>query len=157
VARVFEIKKNQLIKEIKEGLFGRVPAMVHTVEFQKRGLPHTHILIFFGEEDKIRDAAHVDRIVSAKIPDPQRYPLLYQTVTNCMLHGPCGDVKPTAPCMVNGKCSKHFPKEFSEVTIFGENGYPQYSRPNNGRTIEKNGFVYDNRNVVPYNPYLSAK
>lgn len=157
VARVFELKKNDLLKEVKKGLFGRVPAMVHTIEFQKRGLPHMHLLIFLSEEDKICDAVHVDRIVSAQLPDPQLHPLLYQTVTNCMLHGPCGDVKPNAPCMVNGQCSKRYPKEFAPVTIFGENGYPQYARPNNGRTIQKNGFTYDNRHVVLYNPYLSAK
>ena len=157
VARVFEMKKNELLKEVKDGLFGRVPVMVHTIEFQKRGLPHMHLLIFLKDEDKIRDAAHVDRIVSAQLPDPEQHPLLYSTVTNCMLHGPCGNDKPNAPCMADRKCSKHFPKEFSEFTVFGENGYPQYARPNNGRTVEKNGFTYDNRHVVPYNPYLSAK
>ena len=74
-----------------------------------------------------------------------------------MLHGPCGDAKPDAPCMVNGTCSKHYPKQFSETTIIGENGYPQYARPDNGRNFEKNGFVYDNRWVIPCNPYLSEK
>ena len=146
-----------MLKEIKDGLFGRVSAMVHTIEFQKRGLPHMHLLTFFHEEDKICDAAHVDRIVSAQIPDPLLHPQLYHTVTNCMLHGPCGSNKPNASCMVNGKCSKNYPKEFSEVTILGENGYPQYKRSNNGRAEEKNGFVYDNRWVVPYNSYLSAE
>ena len=43
------------------------------------------------------------------------------------------------------------------TTIIGENSYPQYARPDNGRTFEKNGFVYDNRWVIPYNPYLSEK
>ena len=129
VARVFEMKKNQVLKEIKDGLFGRVSGMVHTIEFQKRGLPHMHLLTFFHEEDKICDAAHVDRIVSAQIPDPQLHPQLYQTVTNCMLHGPCGNHKPNAPCMVNGNCTKHYPKEFLEATIFGENGDPQYKIP----------------------------
>ena len=157
VARVFEQKKNALLKEIKEGLFGKVDATVHTIEFQKRGLPHMHLLIFLNQEDKIRNADHVNSLVSAQIPDPERHPLLYQTVTNCMLHGPCGADKPNAPCMVDGKCSKHYPKEFSETTVYGENGYPQYARPNNGRTVVKNGFTYDNRNVVPYNAYLSAK
>ena len=33
VARVFEQKKNALLKEIHDGLFGRVVAMVHTIEF----------------------------------------------------------------------------------------------------------------------------
>jgi len=120
-----------------------------------------HLLIFLDQADKIHDAAHVDSIVSAQIPDPQLHPLLYHTVTTCMLHGRCGDDKdpnkPNPPCMVNGRCSKQFPKDFLETTLFGENGYPRYARPNNGHTIEKNGFTYDNRRVVPYNPYLSAK
>ena len=162
VAHVFELKKNELLKDIKKnGIFGKVSAMVHTIEFQKRGLPHMHLLIFLDQADKIHDAAHVDSIVSAQIPDPQLHPLLYHTVTTCMLHGRCGDDKdpnkPNPPCMVNGRCSKQFPKDFLETTLFGENGYPRYARPNNGHTIEKNGFTYDNRRVVPYNPYLSAK
>ena len=158
VARVFELKKNELLKDInKHGILGKVVASVHTIEFQKRGLPHMHLLIFLDEPDKIHTAEQVDTIVSAQLPDPELHPRLYHTVTNCMLHGPCGDAKPEAPCMVNGKCSKHYPKEFSETTTVGENGYPQYARPNNGRTFEKRGFVYDNRWVVPYNAYLSEK
>jgi hypothetical protein len=162
VARVFELKKNEVLKEIRNGIFGKVKAMVHTIEFQKRGLPHMHLLIFLHEDDKIHDAAQVDSIVSAQIPDPQLHPLLHHTVTTCMLHGRCGNdrdpnKRDPPPCEVNGRCSKHFPKEFSDVTVYGENGYPQYARPNNGRTVEKNGFIYDNRRVVPYNPYLSAK
>ena len=96
-------------------------------------------------------------IVSAQLPDPELYPLLYETVTTCMLHGPCGDDKPNSPCKVAGKCSKHYPKEFSDHTIMGENGYPKYARPNNGRVVVKNGHTYDNRDVIPYNPYFSAK
>ena len=38
-----------------------------------------------------------------------------------------------------------------------ENSYPVYRRRNNGQTFLKNRFVYDNRHVVPYNPYLSAR
>jgi len=35
-------------------------------------------------------------------------------------------------------------------------GYPIHRRRNNGDTyIGQNGFVYDNRWVVPYNPYLT--
>ncbi|POS81847.1 hypothetical protein EPUL_006717, partial [Erysiphe pulchra] len=44
-----------------------------------------------------------------------------------------------------------------EATILGENSYPEYARPNNGVTWEKNGFVFDNRWVVPYNPFLTKK
>ena len=38
VARVFKLKKQQLIKDIeKEMIFGKCIARVHTIEFQKRG------------------------------------------------------------------------------------------------------------------------
>jgi hypothetical protein len=157
VSRVFEQKKNALIKDVKNGVLGKVVAHIHTIEFQKRGLPHMHLLIFLDPADKIHDAHDIDSIVSAQLPDPITQPLLYETITTCMLHGPCGTIKPKAPCMVDKKCSKRYPKEFRENTIFSEDGYPDYARPDNGRTVQKNGHVYDNRDVVPHNPYLSAK
>src|SRR5271156_695035 len=151
VARVFEEKKKALLKEIKDGLFGKAVAMVHTIEFQKRGLPHMHLLIFLHQNDKIRNPDDVDSIVSAQIPDKTLHPKLWETVTTTMIHG-C-----TNKCMVNGNCSKGFPKEFRDHTHFGEDGYPEYARPNNGATMTKGDKTYDNRHVVPYNPYLSAK
>jgi hypothetical protein len=157
VSRVFEQKKNALIKDVKNGVLGKVVAHIHTIEFQKRGLPHMHLLIFLDPADKVCDAHDIDSIVSAQLPDPITQPLLYETITTCMLHGPCGTIKPNAPCMVDNKCSKRYPKEFRENTIFCEDGYPDYARPDNGRTVQKNGHVYDNRDVVPHNPYLSAK
>ena len=116
-----------------------------------------HLLVFLGPDDKIRNAADVDTVVSAQIPDPDTEPILYDITTRNMVHGPCGVNKPNAKCMVNGRCSKRYPKEFCETTMFGDDGYPQYARPNNGCYFEKNGHRYDNRDVVPYNPYLSAK
>ena len=74
VARVFELKNNALLQDIKYGLFGNCVAHIHTIEFQKRGLPHAHILIFFHHDDKIKDADHVDTIVSAQILDPVTQP-----------------------------------------------------------------------------------
>ena len=38
-----------------------------------------------------------------------------------------------------------------------EDGYPVYARPNNGRTYTNaRGHTFTNRDVVPYNPHLSA-
>ena len=46
VARVFKQKLNELINDIKKNhIFGVPVAWVYVVEFQKRGLPHAHILV----------------------------------------------------------------------------------------------------------------
>ncbi|MDQ1532073.1 MAG: hypothetical protein QOE37_2178, partial [Microbacteriaceae bacterium] len=158
VARVFVQKMQALLKDIKGGLFGRVAGMVYTVEFQKRGLPHMHLLLFLHQDDKIRDPKTADDIVSAQIPDPITQPLLYETVTKNMVHGPCGTGHPEAVCMVNKACSKNYPKEFQEETLFSDNSYPVYTRPDNGRTfLDRRNNPHDNKDIIPYNPYLVAK
>jgi hypothetical protein len=49
VARVFQLKKKVIIDDIyKNGIFGRVVAYVYTIGFQKRGLPHIHLLSFWS-------------------------------------------------------------------------------------------------------------
>ena len=71
-----------------------------------------------------------------------------------MLHGPYGADNPQAKCMVNGKCSKHFSKEYRERTDWAENSYPLYARPDNGLVFECNGARFTNQYVVPYCPQL---
>jgi hypothetical protein len=57
LARVFEAKLVSMIKDIKSGkIFGNVAATTYVIEWQKRGLPHAHILIFLSSEDKIYTA-----------------------------------------------------------------------------------------------------
>ena len=73
-----------------------------------------------------------------------------------MMHGPCGVANPNSPCMEGGKCTKKFPKDFTEVTMECD-GYPQYRRRDDGKYVMKNGVPLDNRHIVPYNPYLSKK
>jgi len=93
-------------------------------------------------------------MISAQLPDPQLQPLLYAKVTKYMLHGPCGADNPQAKCMVNGKCSKHFPKEYRERTDWTEDSYPLYARPDNGLVFERNGTRFTNQYVVPHCPQL---
>ena len=89
---------------------------MYTIEFQKRGLPHAHILLKLTDEDKPRDPSEYDTIVCAEIPDPILKPRVHSTVKCCMIHGPCGLSNKSAACMRDGNCSKRFPKEFSCVT-----------------------------------------
>ncbi|CAJ2662431.1 unnamed protein product [Trifolium pratense] len=47
VARVFKFKFDNLLPDLtKKGILGKVLAYMYTIEFQKRGLPHAHILLF---------------------------------------------------------------------------------------------------------------
>ncbi|XP_029177077.1 uncharacterized protein LOC114945157 [Nylanderia fulva] len=118
----------------------------------KRGLPHVHILVTLKQQCKIINSETVDKYISAEIPDPAIDQNLHEIVMKNMIHGPCGNW-----CMVNGKCSKHFPKSFHEETTMDENGYPQYRRRDTSILYEKpGGFVVDNRFVVPYCPILST-
>ena len=52
VARVFKQKKDQLLKDINSSkVFGKVPAVLWVIEFQKWGLPHVHILVILSDFD----------------------------------------------------------------------------------------------------------
>ena len=50
------------------------------MEFQKRGLPHVHMLIWLDSASKIYLKNNVDKFVSAEIPDPKKDPVGYAAV-----------------------------------------------------------------------------
>ena len=158
IARVFKLKLNALIHDLtREMVLGKVVGSIYVIEFQKRGLPHAHILLILDIGDKPRTSADIDSMVCAEIPSELDHPLLYDTVIRSMLHGPCGTVRPNASCMQDGKCSKQYPKYFSDETLPEVDGYPVYRRRNDGVRVHKHGHIFTNAHVVPYNPYLSTK
>ncbi|XP_044588730.1 uncharacterized protein LOC123267907 [Cotesia glomerata] len=159
-ARVFRQKLKSLINFItKSHVFGPTRCWLYSVEWQKRGLPHAHILVWLI--DKIRPE-EIDNIISAEIPDPSTDQLLFDIVTANMIHGPCGIFNRSSHCMSDGKCTKNFPKDFTNDTITNVDGYPIYRRrnPDNGgqsfiKNISNTDIDIDNRWVVPYSPLLS--
>ncbi|XP_028752023.1 uncharacterized protein LOC114711760, partial [Neltuma alba] len=81
LCRVFHIKLKALMDTIKKKkIFGTVIADVHTIEFQKRGLPHAHILLFLDQRDQPKYPEDVDRVISAEIPNLDEEPQLYDLV-----------------------------------------------------------------------------
>ena len=138
VARVFKIKLDALVKEINSGqIFGKILGEVGVIEFQKRGLPHAHILYILDKDsDPFDTPERIDSCVSAEIPDPAENKRLHELVMKMMIHGPCKD-KPYLPCRENGDCSKNFPKDFLEQTQPNTGGYPLYRRRDTGKNYPK--------------------
>ncbi|XP_076887843.1 uncharacterized protein LOC143538102 [Bidens hawaiensis] len=100
LCRLFKLKLDAMIKLVKDkSLFGMVQAVVYTIEFQKRGIPHAHICIFLHPSSKIHNPKDVDKFISAEIPNKDSDPDLYKLVSDHMIHGPCSDANPKCTCM----------------------------------------------------------
>ena len=170
IARVFKLKKDQLTRDLKDlKIFGEVKGFMEVVEYQKRGLPHCHILVILDKKSRKMIYEKIDDLVCAELPlDPETFTneqqkeqaqRLEQLVISNMVHGPCGEGNPKAPCMENGKCSKGFKKSFQNETSIDFNmDVPKYRRrrpENGGRQIEtKKNRIITNQDIVPYNVYL---
>jgi hypothetical protein len=150
--RVFNMKQKALIEDLKAGAFGVCTAHVAAIEFQKRGLPHAHIVIWLAARPQTDD---IDGFVSAEIPDPVTHPRLHAAVKRHMLHT-CNEM-----CTSPTGCKKHFPKPFAPVTTHGELDtrvtYRRRGPEEGGHTVTKAGVVYDNSRVVPFNAQLLLK
>jgi len=80
VARVFRLKVQKLLEMLKsEMVFGKPQAWFHSIEWQKRGLPHCHLLLWLSAEHRITPDK-IDNVICAEIPDPSVDPELHQIV-----------------------------------------------------------------------------
>lgn len=166
--RVFKAKQDDFLNDVlNKKIFGDVVAYVWVIEFQKRGLPHCHLLVILAEEHKLDTAEKIDNCIWAEIPDKQLFPDLYEQVMRHMIHHPCH--LSTAKCKPkkNGQCNKNFPKAFQERTVLDIDSFPHYKRSSetaepfgyrrNQSDPNRAAFKVTNQYVVPYNPYLLLK
>ncbi|KAL0290225.1 UNVERIFIED_CONTAM: hypothetical protein Sangu_2581200 [Sesamum angustifolium] len=92
LTRIFRAKYEELKEDIfHKGVLGKTIAHVHVIEFQKRGLPHVHMLVIFDEDDKLNTPEDYDCVVRAEIPDKNEEPELYAAVLKHMIHGPSNE------------------------------------------------------------------
>ena len=96
--------------------------------------------MILAQDDRINTTEDIDSVISAQLPpDPALFPQgsdervqaerLESFVIQNMIHGPCGKINPNSPCMVDGKCSKGYPKNFCDKTVVNpKNTYPEYQR-----------------------------
>ncbi|KAJ7946863.1 ATP-dependent DNA helicase [Quillaja saponaria] len=159
IARIFKAKLGSLRDDLlKKHVLGHVAAYVYVIEFQKRGLPHVHFLLIMKNESKIINPDNYDDFVAAEIPAESENPHLRKMVLKHMIHGPCGPLNATSPCVIKSSgCKSHYPKQFCSASIHGSDSYPIYRRRDTGEMVKVRGHMIDNRWVVPYNAHLLAK
>ena len=112
ICRVFKQFLDELMKDLIElKIFGKVAGYSYVIEFQKRGLPHAHIVLILSREDRITTKEQVDAAVQADIPDPNEDKELYDLVMKHMVHPLCGQHR-NSVCIdpSTKKCTKKFPK-----------------------------------------------
>uniref|UniRef100_A0A0A9HN84 Helitron helicase-like domain-containing protein n=1 Tax=Arundo donax TaxID=35708 RepID=A0A0A9HN84_ARUDO len=93
IVRVFHMKLEELLNDLRSGIvFGPINAILYSIEFQKRGLPHVHILLWLSKNEVDITCDIIDSFISAEIPDPNVDPLGYILIAEHMMHGPCGNM-----------------------------------------------------------------
>ena len=101
--------------------FGKVAGYLYTIEFQKRGLPHAHILLILDHDSKPRTPKSSIAWSVRKFRTKFCSLNFMRPLFSCVFHGPCGKFRPTAPCMIDGKCSKKYPKAYNDETSADQN------------------------------------
>ena len=112
VARVFQLKLRKLLRDLTERhVMGVINAHIYVIEFQKRGLPHVHILLIADPRDGF-DEDNIDDVVHAVISPKEVSELnairktLYELVVDQMIHKNCKRAK-KAPCHDSeNRCTK---------------------------------------------------
>lgn len=131
VVRVFKRKLALLLQTLKSMFVhvGKPVYCIHCVEFQKRGLPHSHILLKFPKD--CVDPSDIDQIVSAEIPENAADARL---VLKFMMHKHPPADKPCAKyCQresVDGTrtCRFHYPHPLQNQTTVDTEGRVHYRR-----------------------------
>ncbi|CAN1179605.1 ATP-dependent DNA helicase PIF1 [Linum perenne] len=120
-------------------------------------ITNAFIQVWLAKEAATDTTSQIDTFISVELPHPMIDPVGYAAATKFMLHGPCGVDFPKSPCMVDDRCKKFFPKQYTSETTIDDHGYAVYRRRMTGITTIKSGVSLDNRYVVPYNRYLIVK
>jgi hypothetical protein len=84
--KVFKIKLKELINDIhKKHILGCTITRIYVIEFQKRGLPHAHIFIFFTEDYKPHKVEDVECMINVELLNLETNRLAHEMVARCMM------------------------------------------------------------------------
>jgi len=105
--------------------FGGLAYEIGVIEFQKRGLPHAHIVIKFKTEPSI---SVLDSFISAELPDPNVDLALYNQVRRLHIHSRDHLTRPGSRCNRDGRCQYNYPQPITPTTYVDDLGRVHYRR-----------------------------
>lgn len=145
---------------------------MYVIEFQTRGLPHSHIVVKF-KGDGPDTLNEMDKWVWAQLPSEDiAGGVLRERVLTFMVHRPCGGHNADSVCMETNRktgkvfCSKHYPQPFRATAGINEkSGRAEHKRTDNGDNPcirqrvrgEWKDVHIGNQWIVPHNAYLLLK
>lgn len=145
-----------------------IKGFIKVIEFQKRCLPHIHVLAILERRSSMAEG-EIDKYAIVEILDKEVNTTDWKNVVTFMLHKPCVDLDPDAPCCQNryGECESGFPENYCERSHFAEeDGSAVYRRcspkDSGGSHVVKDfrigkkriDFEYTSRDVVLHNLFL---
>jgi len=118
--------------------WGHLNQFFERVEFQNRGAPHTHTILWV-EKSTIQMIE--ENLIRSDLPDPNLEPELYQLVLTHQIHT-CSPGKCNGPALPGQVCKKKFPRPYSPTTYYN---------------TDEQRYIYrcvteKDRWVVPYHP-----
>src|SRR6266498_2911994 len=100
IARIFRARLKRLIHLIRvKAAFGPYKAYIYTVKYQKRELPHTHIIVFIHAGHAFSKPEHINNLIRAELLDRQLNPnkSLTTIIKQTMIHDPYSPLNPISP------------------------------------------------------------
>ncbi|MBW0550478.1 hypothetical protein O181_090193 [Austropuccinia psidii MF-1] len=151
VARVLQFNLNVLLQDLTVNKhLGTVLSYVYEIEFQKRGLPHAHIIMILADSSIPKTVRDIDALVCAEIPNQEQENHLFSIVTKTMLYAPCEE---GSHFWTNCGCKWGYPKPYAAETSISNDAYPVYCR-RQASSFECGSHVYTNQDIIPYKKYL---
>jgi hypothetical protein len=115
----------QALKAFLRKHFGGLVYEISVIEFQKRGLPHAHVVIKSNQETPL---SMIDCLISAELPDPDEKPMLYQQIKHFHMHSPDHLSRIGSRCNRNGRCIYDYPQPITPHTYLDDLGRVHYRR-----------------------------
>ena len=138
VARAFKNRLQRLCQILKTKM-GTMTYMTSSIEFQKRGLPHCHIVVQvrltvfsdsrFNPYCQFRPELpvhEIDRLIKAELP--RNDPTLRAKVKKFMTHNPNHLTREVSRCRRGNKCIYGFPHPITSQTTVKDDGRVLYKR-----------------------------